>query len=298
MARHLADSSTQPARESWSSRALKIAAKYLEDPQKWAAQDKFGKGLTVCQREVDPGFLVGDATGKRMVLVSRAVAALTADLKANGVKATVIASRSERAAALSQPTPAGSGASGGSVGLGEEGEGANGDNDAAAGAGAVNPDSRMNGRWKSACVKTDTYRAAWKYAYRRYAEERAKAKIPGAKSGVDFIGATKIESETRARHAGLGPCAKSIVDAVTLGQTSPAKRGPAPAMPQEVSDYLAEIVEVFNDLKLPVFRETIINNAKLLITATKYEDAFALEMDPVLDSVKVWDEKKVLPPSV
>ena len=80
MARHLADSSTQPARESWSSRALKIAAKYLEDPQKWAAQDKFGKGLTVCQREVDPGFLVGDATGKRMVLVSRAVAALTADL--------------------------------------------------------------------------------------------------------------------------------------------------------------------------------------------------------------------------
>ena len=64
MARHLADSSaSQPVRESWSSRALKIATKYLEDPEKWAAQDKFGKGLTVCQREVDPGFLVGDAIG-------------------------------------------------------------------------------------------------------------------------------------------------------------------------------------------------------------------------------------------
>ena len=69
-----------------------------------------------------------------MVLVSRAVKALTTDLQANGVAATVIASRGERAEALSQPTPAGSGASGGSVGLGEEGEGANGDNDAAAGA--------------------------------------------------------------------------------------------------------------------------------------------------------------------
>eukprot|EP01048_Picozoa_sp_COSAG05_P030676 COSAG05_NODE_10788_length_546_cov_1.959732_1_plen_91_part_10 len=62
MARHAAGKSSQPVRESWSSRALKIAAKYLEDPQKWAAQDKFGKGLTVSQREVDPGFLVGDAT--------------------------------------------------------------------------------------------------------------------------------------------------------------------------------------------------------------------------------------------
>ena len=66
MARHGIGKSSQPVRESWSSRALKIAAKYLEDPQKWAAQDKFGKGLTVCQREIDPGFLVGDASGKRM----------------------------------------------------------------------------------------------------------------------------------------------------------------------------------------------------------------------------------------
>ena len=115
MARHLADSSaSQRARESWSSRALKIATKYLEDPEKWAAQDKFGKGLTVCQREVDPGFLVGDHSGKRMVLVSRAVTKLQADLQANGVAATVIASRHERAAALRQPTPAGTGASGGS----------------------------------------------------------------------------------------------------------------------------------------------------------------------------------------
>ena len=63
--------------------------------------------------------------------------------------------------------------------------------------------------------------------------------------------------------------AQTIVDAVQSGHASPAKLGPAPNMPQEVSDYLAEIVEVFNDLKLPVFRETIINNAKLLITATK-----------------------------
>ena len=61
MARHLGDSSaSQPVRESWSSRALKIAAKYLEDPQKWAAQDKFGKGLTVCQREVDPGLFCSE----------------------------------------------------------------------------------------------------------------------------------------------------------------------------------------------------------------------------------------------
>ena len=59
MARHLADSSTQPARESWSSRALKIAAKYLEDPQKWAAQDKFGKGLTVCLRRMPMGGIRG-----------------------------------------------------------------------------------------------------------------------------------------------------------------------------------------------------------------------------------------------
>jgi hypothetical protein len=298
LARHLADSSaSQRARESWSSRALKIATKYLEDPEKWAAQDKFGKGLTVCQREVDPGFLVGDHSGKRMVLVSRAVTKLQADLQANGVAATVIASRHERAAALRQPTPAGTGASGGSSGAVGEAAG-NDDNGVAGAAAAVKPDGRMNGRWSNPCVKTKLYRQAWKYACTRYKEERAKAQIPGAKSGVDFVGAATICAETRARHSGLGPCAQTIVDAVQSGHASPAKHGPAPNMPQEVSDYLADIVEVFNDLKLPVFRETIINNAKLLITATKYEDAFALEMDPVLDCVKVWDEKKVLPPSV
>ena len=62
MARHLADNSSasQGVRESWSSRAHKIATKYLDDPGKWAARDKFGKGLTACQREVDPGFLDED----------------------------------------------------------------------------------------------------------------------------------------------------------------------------------------------------------------------------------------------
>ena len=46
-------------KQSWKSRASKIALAYLADPRKWAAQDKFGKGLTVCQRKVDPGFLLG-----------------------------------------------------------------------------------------------------------------------------------------------------------------------------------------------------------------------------------------------
>ena len=299
MARHLADNSaSQRARESWSSRALKIATKYLDDPGKWAARDKFGKGLTACQREVDPGFLDEDHSGKRMVLVSRAVAALQADLQANGVEATAIASRSERAEALSKPSPAELGASGASGGSGGLEEGGNHDGDDDNDVAAAKPDQRMLGKWRSACVKTEAYRQAWKYACRRYKEERAKAQIPGARSGIDFVGAAAISRETRARHSGLGPCAQTIVDAVQSGHASPAKLGPAPNMPQEVSDYLAEIVEVFNDLKLPVFRETIINNAKLLITATKYEDAFALEMDPVLDCVKVWDEKKVLPSSM
>ena len=56
--------------QTWSAQALRIATHYLDDPERWAQQDKFGEGLTVCRREVEPGFLVGDPTGKRMVLVS------------------------------------------------------------------------------------------------------------------------------------------------------------------------------------------------------------------------------------
>ena len=49
---------------------LLVAVVVVDDPETWAAQDKFGKGLTVCQREVDPDFLVGNTSGKHMVLVS------------------------------------------------------------------------------------------------------------------------------------------------------------------------------------------------------------------------------------
>ena len=55
-------------KETWSAKALRIAAHYLDDPDRWARQDKYGKGLTACQREVEPDFLAGDPSGKRMVL--------------------------------------------------------------------------------------------------------------------------------------------------------------------------------------------------------------------------------------
>ena len=84
-------------KETWSAKALRIAAHYLDDPDRWARQDKYGKGLTACQREVEPDFLAGDTSGKRMVLVSRAVAKLQADLDANGIERTVVSSRRARA---------------------------------------------------------------------------------------------------------------------------------------------------------------------------------------------------------
>ena len=43
-------------KETWSAKALRIAAHYLDDPDRWARQDKYGKGLTACQREVEPDF--------------------------------------------------------------------------------------------------------------------------------------------------------------------------------------------------------------------------------------------------
>ena len=41
---------------------LLVAVVVVDDPETWAAQDKFGKGLTVCQREVDEKFLHGTCT--------------------------------------------------------------------------------------------------------------------------------------------------------------------------------------------------------------------------------------------
>jgi hypothetical protein len=92
-----ADGAAVTRRESWTSKAHRIATHYLDDPEKWARQDKYGKGLTACQAEVEPDFLAGDSSGKRMVLVSRAVKALSADLQANGIMATVVTSRRDRA---------------------------------------------------------------------------------------------------------------------------------------------------------------------------------------------------------
>ena len=50
---------------------------------------------------------------------------------------------------------------------------------------------------------------------------------------------------------------------------------------------------MLNDLKQPVFRETVIDNAKALIVGTCYEDAFAKTMDTINDCVDTWDETKV-----
>ena len=52
---------------------------------------------------------------------------------------------------------------------------------------------------------------------------------PGARSGIDFLGANAVATETRQKY-GLGPCGQSILDAVTLGHSSPAKLGPNPNM--------------------------------------------------------------------
>ena len=41
-------------------------------------------------------------------------------------------------------------------------------------------------------MKTEAYRQAWKYACRRYKEERAKAQILGARSGIDFVRGSEV----------------------------------------------------------------------------------------------------------
>ena len=287
-----ADGAAVTRRESWTSKAYRIATHYLDDPQKWAQQDKYGKGITACQREVEPDFLAGDDSGNRMALVSRAVKALTKDLQANGITATVITSRRDRAdAELGQRLAAER----------EQNAGcspqrlpdAKDDETGEMLSGGTVADCRMQGKWKNACVKTEAYRSAWKYACRRYAEERVKALKPGAKSGVDFLGAHRICEETRARYAGLGPAGSTIIDAVALGHESPAKYGPATAMPQEVSDYIADIVEVFNDLKLPVFRETIINMSlsyqKLSKLSLSYQDVPLLPEALQAPAKKIFD---------
>ena len=165
--------------------------------------------------------------------------------------------------------------------------------------GGTVPDPRMAGKWKEqGCVKSDRYRAAWKEATRRYAEEREKSLRPGAVAGRDWLGAGRIAAETRVAHDGCGPCAQTILDAVKYGHESPAKPGPEGDMPNEVEEYLEDVVEQFNLSHLPVFRETVIENAKLLITGTCYEDAFAAKMNALLDKVDEWDEVKVRARSV
>ena len=68
------------------------------------------------------------------------------------------------------------------------------------------PDPRMAGKWKDqGCVKSGKYRAAWKQATRRYAEEREKSLRPGTRCGRDWVGAGTIAAEVRAAHGGYGP---------------------------------------------------------------------------------------------
>ena len=236
-----------------TERAHRIAEQYLDDPAQWAAKDIKGKGITLCTRSVDPSFLgtEDDPKRTRITMVQKQIKKLEGDLAANGLSPPEIQSRRDRAAHEVKKRLQAEASQ--AAGTSPKKTGDKYDNETGElQTGGTVADLRMRGRWKSSVVKTEAYRSAFKYATRRYAEEVQKSPAPGAKKG-DWVGACAVAAETRAKYAGVGPCGQTVFDAVKHGHTSPQKRGPACNMPQEVSDFLADVVEEMNNQKLPIF---------------------------------------------
>ena len=137
-------------------------------------------------------------------------------------------------------------------------------------------------------AKTDDYRRAFRWSveeYQRNQELRRKKQ--------KFVGAQRIAQQAKKKFNGHGPSRRKIEEAAATGQYSPGKRGRPAQMPAAVGDFLHETTTLLRCHSIPVYPAVIIGQAKLLITGTKWEDIFALQMDKENDSVIRWDEEKL-----
>jgi len=226
---------------SLTVRAMRIAEAYLDDPGKFAAVDAKGRGIMAAINHptlgVDPQFPANNYS-----MVTLAIRELEAINRQAGVPSSKLAPRAERAGRLlerrltSITSPASSPAS--SPG------------NAAHGGGGTGPHPTAAAMFGEDACKGQKYRAAWKHALKSYANELNHRRKSGCLP-TQWLGAGRIAAQTREMFDGLGPCGQTIVDAVKHGYSSPAKRGPETNMPDEVGDFLEEVVKGLRKFKAP-----------------------------------------------
>ena len=134
------------------------------------------------------------------------------------------------------------------------------------------PDSPLKDM--ASVVKDDDYRACWKFCL---AEMRAE--LSGRKRRRDGYGPAQIRKRALIKYT-RAPSVKTLQNAFKNSIESPPKIGRTCDMPEGVSVWLEEILKGFRKHKFMLPKTSVIENAKLLITGTVYEDLYALQRPP------------------
>jgi len=123
-------------------------------------------------------------------------------------------------------------------------------------------------------VKDDDYRASWKFCL---AEMRAE--LSGRKRCRDGYGPAQIRKRALDKYTRV-PSVPTLQNAFKNSIESPPTVGRTCDMPEGVSVWLEEILKGFRKHKFMLPKTSVIENAKLLITGTVYEDLYALQRPP------------------